>query len=192
MSSRQGTFLLVVAVVCALAFPAMAVDTTSYPHVLLDSSCTDANDAPAASAGGSIKPAPQTAGPADGFCDHDSRILTGALTADTVFAPLYLPSGAMGILVYTDADAVSNDTDTWTVRLRTYRTFDDVTVVADQTASQATEGNKSFGFMPFALAADSGSITAEVDVVVPRKFAIELELVSATSWTGDIFWDVLY
>lgn len=182
MSSRQGTFLLVVAVVCALAFPAMAVDTTSWPTVIVDHTCTDANDAPAASAGGSIKPAPQTAGPADGFCDHDSRILTGAIVADTTFA---VPTTGNCLLLIAVATAATGGDTAWRINIADTNLVTGTVHQLDLGASRT--GNVTATMLVGTPSTYSGTqISETVTMPIQNPFTFQLDLNTATSWTGAI------
>ena len=85
-------FILLIIVL--FAFPAFAIDTNRYPGVLIDQTCTDSYDAPAAPATSplvslaSYLPAiVQTSGDPDNRCDNDAYIRKGAITSDTTFGP---------------------------------------------------------------------------------------------------------
>jgi hypothetical protein len=90
-------FILFLVTGVLFAAPAWAADTNVYPRTLVDSTCTDTEDTPAATATTSVvgfegrqpAPAAQTSGSADGYCDNDSRILASstAIVADTTFGP---------------------------------------------------------------------------------------------------------
>ena len=188
---KRTLFLAVLAVI--FASPAYAASVGHYPQVFLDDGCTDAYNAPGtytvAQAALALQPAVQTSGAADIGCDHDARIRETALVADTTFGPFRMPKGKTGIIVFADANVVSNDTDTWTIEILRARPVDMVAVVVATTGSQATEGDKSYGFHPLLMHAVSASTaTEEVDVVVPNMFWIKLNLGTATSWDGTLSW----
>jgi hypothetical protein len=129
----------------------------------------------------------QETGSGDGLCDHDSRIVQAAITADTVFGPFKMPPGTRGIIIWADADVVSNNTDTWQIRIVDYRPHDNLFRPIHNPGSQSTEGAKSFIIGP-AYDKGLGSVTATVTGNLPRPFWIQLELLSASSWAGSLSW----
>jgi len=184
---RQSILFWVLAAF-VLALPAQAANEGHYPSTIVDANCTDARTTPAAAGQTAARPEIQISGTADGYCDHDSRIRKSAITADTTFGPFTMPPGSRGILLFVDADTVSNDTDTWSIDLAVVKPDSLAKVVVDSTASQATEGDKSFGFVPALMGADTGAATGDIDVFVPKQFYLVLNLGTATSWAGSISW----
>ena len=181
--------LLLFALFAALfAWPALAVNDGSYPQTILDDTCTDSNDTPAAQTGGWVRPPVQASGSADGFCDHDSRIRETALTASTEFGPFTLPNGTRGVVLIVDANVVSNDTDTWRPALSFMIPATQSTTTLALGASTATEAVHYFSFAPGEYATPAIVGVANVDVAVPRRFYINLNLQTATSWEGIISW----
>jgi len=178
--------LLACAVLLLFAWPAIAANEGHYPNTVMDAGCTDLYDAPAAGSG-SARPSVQTSGDPDGYCDHDSRIREAAAAADLVFGPFFMPSEALGVIIYADADIVSNDTDTWQVRIIEYRPHDAVLRAVHNPGEQATEGDKLFIIGPTGHK-DLGAVTATVSANMPKAFYIQLDLVTATSWDGSISW----
>ena len=170
-----------------VAGDAFAINETRWPSTLMDSDCTDSYDTPTAQSGGSVRPAARTSGSGDGYCDHDSRIFTGAITSPTTFQPIRLPPGHMGMEIWVDADAVSNDTDTWSIKILVDKPHDDAALVVQAFAEQATEGNKAFVIYPHAAIVWDGDDDA-LDGPLPRTFSVQLFLNTATSFTGDISW----
>jgi len=176
-------------VLCAfmfLALDAYAVDGDHYPNVLMDSACTDTEDTPAAQAGGP-RPLIQLTGSLDGFCDHDSRILTGPISADTQFGPFKLEPGAIGLRIWLDSDNVTADTATWTINLKVKRPHEATFYTIVSSASFATEANHVLVFVP-AAQAEGGITTAsqEIDIAIPEVFYLVLNLGTATAWDGNI------
>jgi hypothetical protein len=187
----RALFFAVIAVL--FAAPAYAASVGNYPNVFVDDGCTDSFNAPATRATAllalALQPAIQTSGSADIGCDHDPRIRETAIVADTTFGPFKMPAGKTGIIVFADANTVSGGTDTWTIEIMRARPVDMVAVVAATTGSQATQGDKSFGFHPLLQHAVSMSTaTEEIDATIPRMFWIKLNLGTATSWDGTLSW----
>ncbi len=179
--------LFLILALLLIAAPAFAINEGHYPKTVFDTNCTDTNDTPAAPGEVGARPGVQTSGSGDGFCDHDSRIVSAAVTADITFGPFALPNGATGIIVWVDADVVSNDTDTWDIDILIQKPHDLAFVALDSSGSQSTEGAKSFGFSPALLSADNGA-TTQIDVSMHPVFFIRLDLGTATSWDGSISW----
>ena len=169
------------------ASDAIAINETHWPSTLMDSDCTDSFDTPAIQSGGSVAPAAQTSGSGDGYCDHDSRIFTGALLDDQLFAAITVPNGHKGLVIFADADTVAAPTGTWHFRLYFAKPHDDGTDLIQAFAGGSTEGDKVFLLYPHA-AADWTGADSFVNAPVPRTFKIYLLLGTATSWTGDISW----
>jgi len=182
------TLLFLMALAVLFATPALAANEGYYPSTVVDANCTDTNDTPAAAGEVGARPGYQTSGSADGYCDHDSRILEEPVTADTTFGPFKLPPGSTGIVLFVDPDAVSGDTDTWKFDVLVNKPDDGTKVAVATTGSVATEGDKSYGFLPALQGASSGAATADVDVFVPVTFYILLDVISATSWDGSVSW----
>jgi hypothetical protein len=168
------------------AWPAFAANEGSYPHTIVDAGCTDDNATPAPRATPStvLRNAVQTGGAADGFCDHDSRIVQSTLTEDTDFGPFSFAPGHTGILVYVDADDVTADNGTWSIRLRTKRPHDGVIFPFASSGEKNSEGNTSVSFGPVS---GIGAVT-DVDTNIPREFYIQYDEVLATAWDGAISW----
>jgi hypothetical protein len=184
-------YLILVALML-LAVPAWAVDTTVYPQTLVDSTCTDSEDVPTAVTPGTShlgrfnpKPAIQLTGSADGFCDHDSRIRTTAVTpfaADVDFGP-FAKGDIQGIFLYVDGDAVTGGDTKYQMSLLGVKPHDGALIVL-QTATEAT-GN---GNVIFAFGSELGTPTptVEAEAPLPKTFYIQLDLNTADSWDGDI------
>jgi len=175
------------ALILFVASDAIAINETTFPSTLMDSDCTDSYDTPTAQSAGSVAPADQTSGSGDGYCDHDSRIFTGALTNDQLFAAITVPTGHKGLVIFADADTVAAPTGTWHFRLYFVKPHDDGTDLIQVFAGQATEGDKVFLLYPHA-AVDWTGDDSFVNGPVPRIFKLYLLLGTATAWTGDISW----
>lgn len=164
---------------------AQAINEGHYPATFMDINCTDTEDTPAAAGAVGARPAAQTSGSADGFCDHDSRIKNAPITVDTTFGPFVMPSGSIGILIHVDADVVSNDTDTWRLRIGIKKPHDGAVFFYANTGSQSTEGTKVLGFVDAAQGSSGGT---DVNISMHPVFYIQLDLTTATSWDGSISW----
>jgi hypothetical protein len=194
---RHKTILvgLLACLLVSFAPTAHAASVGHYPWVFVDDGCTDSYNAPGtyvqAQAALVLLPAVQTSGSADIGCDHDPRIRETAIVADTNFGPFTMPKGKTGIIVFADANIVSGDTETWSIKILRARPVDMVAVIAAESSDLATEADHSVGFHPLLQAAvtmPAGAAHEEVDAIIPRVFWIQLELVSATSWDGTLSW----
>ena len=177
--------LLLTFLIALWALPAYAANTSSYPATLVDSSCTDTNDAPAAQAGGVVPPAAQTSGTADGFCDHDSRIREAAISAATRWGPFAKKPGKVGIYIFLDADDVTADAGTWDVELQFLRPHEAVYEVVG-TNQFSAEGNTGYFFGPTDIYSTPIRSMTGKDSWLPDVFYIYLNLASATAWEGNI------
>lgn len=180
--TRRLLFLLV-ALLLFSAPSAHAINEGHYPAVLMDTACTDTEDTPAAETGGA-RPALQISGSGDGFCDHDSRIVAGAVTADTLFGPFSIPADANGVLIFVDADVVSNDTDTWRLIYQHKKPHDVALTTIANATQQSTEGDKVFSLNRGTVLPQVSTINANLHP--PAELFITLDLVAATSWDGSI------
>ena len=181
--------LLLAFLIALWAFPAFAVNEGHYPQTIVDTNCTDAQNTPAAPGEGGARPQVQTSGSADGYCDHDARIVAAAITVDTVFGP-FKTGGSAAVVIWADADVVSNDTDTWQIDIIFYQPHDNTLRIAHAVATQTTEGNKYFIIGPAGWD-DIGvqpAPTANIVGNLPDPFYIQLKLGTATSWDGSISW----
>ena len=185
---------LVFCIMAALLVPAVssAIDTNRYPYTLIDQTCTDANDSPARPAvplgtfDGKLRATPQTSGSPDGYCDNDPWIVTGALTADTVFGPFALPEGSSGFYMFVDATVVGT---TWAWNIMAQVPFDGRTQSVDSLAQQSGSADLIFSF-----GADTGRSANNVvnsplgrgDGPVPNPFYLLYNETSATSFTADV------
>ena len=179
--------ILLAILVALWALPAFAVDTTRYPQVLMDSTCTDTNDTPAAQSGGSTRPAVQTSGSADGYCDHDSRIREATLTADTVWGPFFRAPDMVGVRLYLDADDVTADAGTWNIEILHLRPHEAVYDVIG-TKQFSAEGNITTSFGPTLLYNQVASTGTETAAAIPQRFYIRYTEGTATAWDGNMSW----
>ena len=186
---------LIILALLALAMPASAIDTNRYPHTLYDQACTDDNDTPAAETlpiayfDGTYNPPAtlQVSGSPDGFCDTDSRIRTGAETSDRLLGP-FSSRGIRGVYPFVDADTVLDGTPTWRLSVLAVKAHDGVAQVLDQSAVMSGTGNEIFLFGTDVGDPNqpSSSPNAILEVPLPDRFILWLELMSATSITADI------
>jgi hypothetical protein len=175
------------------ASAALAVNQEYFPETVYETNCTDIFSVPLFSdgPGAGARPEVQISGAGDNWCDHDSRILARPLTADTLFGPFVMPSANKNIIVYVDADVVSNDVDTWQIRITENRPHDGVLRAIHNPGSQATEGDRTFIFGPIGGTGGSENnlaATASVAGAMPKVFYIQVDLLTATSWDGSISW----
>lgn len=159
-----------------------------YPQVLMDSGCIDTNNVPAAQTGGSIRPAAQTSGTGDGYCDHDSRVREAAITADTSFGPFKRKPGRMGVRVFADSDVVSGDTNTWSLEILAARPHEPAVFDVVETEELATEANHVVSFGPNLLYDVAGVGNSNNNCAIPPTFYINMKFGTATSWDGNISW----
>jgi hypothetical protein len=177
-----------------LGAPAWAIDTTKYPRTLVDSTCTDTEDTPSPTTVGAVKPggfvpAPtvQLTGSADGYCDHDSRILTGAIVADTTFGPFISGqpgSQINGLVIFTDGDTVTGGDTKYHIAIAVPSPHDEAVIEFDAFALATGNGNTIW-----TIGRNAGTpagVTETLLSPIPDTFYIILDLNTATSWTGDI------
>ena len=182
-------------IVLLLAAPAWAVDTNRYPLTLVDQTCTDTEDAPAAytpgatTLSGSSPVVSSTAliqltGSADTFCDNDSRLRKGALVADTTFGP-FDKGNIKGFYLYVDADTVTGGDTTWFIHILGKKPHDGTNSIVDSAAEQTGTGNVIFAF---GARMGSPSLAVAAELQLPKVFYIQLDLPAggATSVTADI------
>lgn len=188
--------LILFSVLMLIAAPAAAIDTTSYPSTLMDQTCTDTEGAPAPYTpprmilGGlaAVTNAVliQTSGNADGFCDHDSRIRTGAQGSDTSFGPFSLSDGVEGLYLFVDADTVVGADASWRVTIRARKPHDDALQNTDNTATVPNPGTGNVFFSFGNSAQRPSTATGAVNGPVPDVFYLTLGFVAATSITADV------
>ena len=186
-------FILFWALLVLIAAPALAADTNKYPATLVDVTCTDTEDTPAAVTPGlthfhkyNPKPAVQLTGSADGFCDNDSRIVATvatAITADATFGP-FNGRGVKGIFLYVDGDAVTGGDTKYHMALAGQKPHDGAVIELDYTGFAT--GN---GVVVYTIGTTIGTPNGDtegLEVQIPNVFYILLDLNTADSWQGDI------
>ncbi len=178
--------LLLALFVALLSLPAFGAGE-SYPSTLIDQGCTDSYDTPAAVAEPNlvIEPPEQVSGSADGTCDLDSRILTGALTSDTTFGPLRGGRSAC-IYLFADGNTVTGGDTKWTIDVYIKQPHDGVLQVLEQ--GTLITGNLDVLFLLGVSTAHNPSI-ASIELLtarLPEQFWLTLDLDTATSWTGEL------
>jgi hypothetical protein len=188
MTRHTILFAALLALLLFVAGDASAVNEGNYPTTLVDANCTDTEDTAGEFVFGSQFV--QETGSADGLCDHDSRIIQAAITVDTNFGPLKLPVGTRCIVVWSDGDVVSNDTQSWRINLVTIRPHDGSFQAIAFGETNSTEADHDVSFCPgeYANPAASAITIGNKDVPVPRTFYIQLDMMSATSWAGSLSW----
>ena len=175
--------LLLAWLVALLPLPALGAGE-SYPSTLVDQGCTDSYSVPAAASESNlvIEPSTQTSGSADGTCDHDNRILTGAITADTTFGPL---RGERCLYIFADGNTVTGGDTKWRISVQAKQPHDAV-LQTIHTFAEATAAADDILLVADMTAAEGGSVTAVADMHLPDTWYLLLDLNTATSWTGEI------
>jgi hypothetical protein len=181
MTRSSILFAALFALLLFVAIDAQAVDTTKYPATLVDQTCTDAKDTVTGQGPFSTFVQDTTGGGADGLCDHDNRILTGALTSDTTFGPFR--KGCVYLLL--DPSAVTGGDTKWFVHLQIKRPHTGVLRDYDIMGEAVAASGKAYLFG--AGNGQAASQIAEVSTVpLPSQWWFQLNLNTATSWTGEI------
>ena len=170
---------LAVLAILALALVApSAYAATTYSATLVDQDCTD--DASTTSTGYT-----QVCGSTDKKCDHDRRILTGAIVADTTFGPF---EGGRGrcYLIFLDGNTVTGGDTKWDVIIQAKQPHNDEMESADSitTLGVAAEDLVFMVGLPTGYAFDS--LTESLNLRLPISWYLKLDLNTATSWTGEI------
>lgn len=178
--------LAALAALALVTADAYAANDAAYPNTLVDAACTDSYDSVGLTLLGWGSPGVEDSGSPNNLCDHDNRIVTNAITADTEFGPLTLPEGTSCIVVFADAEIVSNDIDTWNFQIRMVKPHNGTKYAVFNDGTIATEGSHILSYCPATIVADGPG--TDNDTVVPRTFYIYFNLASATSWEGDISW----
>jgi hypothetical protein len=175
---------LIAMLVALWAFPAVAVDTTRYPSTIVEQTCTDSFDTPAAQDGGDVRPAVQTSGSGDDRCDHDSRILTdAALVADTTFGPFKGGKAACWI-IFADGNTVTGGDTKWGIIIQAAQPHDLAKETLD--ASTLVTGVTDSVWMVGLPTGHSFTVTEDLNLRLPRLWYLVLDLNTATSWLGEI------
>ena len=158
----------------------------SYPTTLVDQGCTDDYDTPAAQGTTNriIEPAKQTSGSGDDRCDHDSRILTDEIDADTTFGPFPGGKGACWY-VFTDANTVTGGDTKWLLQILARQPHDSVLEALDDLSevTGAADDIWSIG-IPYNRLTPKDQDDSQM--ALPRPWYLLLNLNTATSWTGEI------
>jgi hypothetical protein len=184
MTRHTILFAALLALLLFVASDAQAVDTTKYPAVLVDQTCTDANDTVTGQGAFSTFVENVVGGGPNGKCDHDNRILTGALVADTVFGPL--PGGrTQCIILRVVPSAVTGGDTKWRIILRIADPLAGTTADYDVGAFNPGVTTK---ILSFGVAGTAASTVSEAMAgTLPNPYWLELDLETATSWTGNIY-----
>ena len=199
----KQTFLAVL-LVLLLSAPAWAANTNSYPSTLMDKTCTDDNNVPAAVTPGlttiggqnliTSTAITQISGTADGFCDNDSRIVATIATpvsADTSWGPFTLADGLQGFYLFVDADTVAGPgtpNDTWTININAAKPHDGVMTTIEITIAEDTGGLATGDFI-YVFGSETTRNPAKGSFMngpLPNPFYIMYNEQSATGFTGDI------
>lgn len=180
--------ILLVLLAVLWALPAFGAGTEYFPNVLISQACTDDNATPAgatAGASGGTRPAIQTGGATDGRCDHDSRIITGAITGDTTFGPFSGRKYSGCVYIFADGNTVTGGDTKWRIQYKVAQPHDAVAQAIDNSADGT--GVEDVVFILGVTTTVSGS---EVDdtmaVPIADRFYLLLDLNTATSWTGEM------
>lgn len=190
-------FILAALLVLLIPLVASAANTNKYPDTLVDQTCADDNDVPAAVTpeltviGGSPTiHAPgalvQLSGSADGFCDNDSRIIAtiaSGISADTRFGPFSMPLNYPILFGMFEGSAVTGGDTKWRVRFEILKPHEAEFLAAGFDTTLVT-GNVDLYFAA-GLNTTIAFAGEDLDAAMPRVFYMLLDLNTATSWTGD-------
>ncbi len=188
MMKRLYCLAFVAACLIWFASAAHAADETSYPSTLVEQTCTDLYDVPAnitGAIGSGWSVPPQTSGSGDDFCDHDSRILTdAALVADTLFGPFEGGIGACYI-IFADGNTVSGGDTKWGIVVQVIQPHDGVVESLDA-ASVVTGVVDAVWMVGLPTQYSYSALDEELNVRLPDRWYLLLDLNTATSWLGEI------
>ena len=165
-----------IVLVALIAQPAIAA--TEYPSTLVEQTCTDA--ASTTSTGYS-----QVGGSTDKKCDHDRRILTGAIVADTTFGPF--PGGRSAcFIVFLDGNTVTGGDTKWDVIVQVKQPHNAEMESVDSITTLVTGAGDAVYMIGLPTGFAFDSLTESLNVRLPDAWYLKLDLKTATSWTGEI------
>lgn len=180
----RKTILLVV-MALLFAMPSTARDPVGiFPNVLVDATCTDSFDTPAAS----TRYVPQTTGSSDGLCDGDTNVLTGSFAADTALGPLGAKTFQNAIL-YVDADTVTGGATTWRICVNIPRPWSEATYSLTIECTDTLTGTNTDGYIglgPMFVTSIADDLAAPIVQPLPARFKVVIDLLTATAWAGSI------
>jgi len=187
MRRRLAYFSALLVLVIATA--SSAANEGPWPTLLHSDSCADAFDTVSLIAFDRYL---QTSGSPDTLCDHDKRIPRDTISVSTVYGPIPMQSivrsagfvpGSIRVLVTSSVVGGGGD---WDVRVVYRSPIDQTTfVVLDELSADRT------GVTTAALdlgvgASVNGQTNDAYPTGIPSELFIEITLVTATSWLGDI------
>ena len=156
-----------------------------YPTTLVDQDCQDYYNVPAAQTGGSVAPAAQTSGTGDDRCDHDSRIVTdAAFVAGTTFGPFKGGKSACYI-IFADGNAVTGGDAGWGIVVQATQPHDGVKESLDA-AAEVTGVVDAVWMVGLPTEYSYSALDEELNVRLPNRWYLVLDLLGATSWYGEI------
>ena len=196
-------FILFWALLVLFAAPAWAIDTNKYPHTLIDQTCTDSYNVPAAFTPSAVhvlggppqviaSQITQLSGTSDGFCDNDSRIITRDITADISIGPFSLPEWASGIILLVDVNAITGGSTDANFQFRYVRPHEAVESTYATTATISATGDLTYIVRPDPAAHAYSPSTAEIPIALGPGYLIRVNLISATLVTLNMSQLVLY
>jgi hypothetical protein len=185
MTRSSILFAALFALLLFVAGDAQAVDTTKYPATLVDQTCTDAKDTVTGQGPFSTFVQDTTGGGADGLCDHDNRILTGAIASDTTFGPLSGGTGACYI-VFLDGNTVTGGDTKWDVIVQVQQPHNGEMEDVDSITTLVTGASDVVYLVGLSTGYAFDSLTESLNVRLSPRWYLKLDLNTATSWTGEI------
>jgi len=158
-----------------------------YPNVLVDQTCADNYDTPAAATAAtkSVRPTAQTSGSSDTFCDHDSRIRTGAITGDTTFGPFSRYHFGNCVYIFADGNTVTGGDTKWRLQIKATQPHNSEAQALDNSAS-GTGAEDLVVAVGTTTAVDAAYVGDFMALPLPDLWYLLLDLNTATSWTGEI------
>lgn len=168
-----------------VAGDAFAVDTTKYPATLVDQTCTDDNDTVSGTGAFDTFVENVVGGGANGKCDHDNRILTGAITSDTTFGPLRGGTNAC-FVVFLDGNTVTGGDTKWDVIVQIQQPHNAEMEDVDSITTLVTGVSDVVYLVGLPTGYAFDSLTESLNVRLSPRWYLKLDLNTATSWTGEI------
>jgi len=178
-----------------LPLSASAVEPAHWPATLIDFNCTDSFNAGSSFVWLTSTYTVQTSGTADDLCDSDNRVVDGsaAITSDWTSAALSLPPDANGFYIHANSQTATGGSTDWNVCIMAETPEEPGTnraaccVTATPFIVGAVDKFYWVGIMgvgpgsPWQVSTD-----AAVQCAIPKNFKVKLDLVTATSWTGNL------
>jgi hypothetical protein len=186
MTRHTILFVALFALLLFVAIDAQAVDTTKYPATLVDQTCTDAKDTVTGQGAFSTFVQDTTGGGADGLCDHDKRILTGAITSDTTFGPFVGGPIMPCWYVFFEVTASTGGDTNWHPVVGVKGPHDGVVREIHSGADVSPVTGDHIITLGSSAQHNPSGDEYQLNAQIAREWYLILDLDTATSWTGEI------